>query len=443
MKRFIWIWLIALTFGSLLLGGKSHASILDLKIGPAQAFDVQYYWSHSSDTSTPDYNCYSDPSTCDRLNVSGLTTPYASAGSMQWTQPQLTSGQYYKFFNSATVPGTYGLAVYNADGSLAFVMHDTGDFYKLGADAIFYVGGGFFGTVITTTTGYNYGDSAVLDVGLGTPTSQDFANYTPPSSTVLAAGQTATSGGSNTSGGTSTSGGGTSSPPGPTVDGGTIATSNWSGSEVITSGGSSSAGITATQQSRVDVWTSNSQSYNNVLYINQVYGTDNNVTITQQGVKNRIDLNLEGNGNQVQNTQTGSNYLKEAIPGWGNNVIINQTNTTLTNYTETKIQGNGNSVNHTQTGPGNHLLFNTITGDINTVNTTQTGNAGHYAETKLTGNWNNVKVDQSGNTANKANIDVTNSGGAATVDLQQTGGKNFTIIQNCLNPAGCGTVIRQ
>lgn len=235
-------------------------------------------------------------------------------------------------------------------------------------------------------------------------------------------------------------GGGTSGPP--PFDG-TLTQTNATGTEVITSGSTSTAGITSTQQPKVDTWTNSSQSYNNILYIEQTYGSNNQVTITQSGVKNRIDFTLNGNGNVVNTTQTGSNYLKEEIPGWGNNVTINQSNTALTNYAETKIQGNGNTVNHTQTGPGNHILFSSSAGDINTVNVSQSGNAGHYAETKLTGNWNNVKVEQFGNTANKANIDVTNAGGPATVDLQQTGGRSFTIIQSCTNPAGCSTTVRQ
>ncbi len=220
----------------------------------------------------------------------------------------------------------------------------------------------------------------------------------------------------------------------------TVTQNNAPSNQVISS---STAGPTAPQSTSVNAWAGGTQSYNNVLYIEQTYGANNDVTITQSGVRNRIDFSLNGNGNVANTTQTGSNYLKEEIPGWGNNITINQSNTSLTNYAETKIQGNGNTVNHTQTGPGNHILFSSSAGDINTINTTQTGNAGHYLEVKMTGNWNSVTSNQSGNTSNKANIDLTNAGGAASVDLGQTGGKNFTIIQSCANPAGCTTTVRQ
>jgi len=89
------------------------------------------------------------------------------------------------------------------------------------------------------------------------------------------------------------------------------------------------------------------------------------------------------------------------------------------------------------------LMFNTITGNSNTITAVQEGAGNHYLENKLTGNGNSVLANQSGSTANKANIDLTNAGGAASVDLQQSGGKSFTIIQSCTNPAGCSTVIRQ
>lgn len=263
-------------------------------------------------------------------------------------------------------------------------------------------------------------------------------------------------GGYDASGGTTsgTSGGYTSTltaptqasapaPSGPTVDGGTITQTNAPTGQIIISGSSGPTGPTAGQQTRIDIWINSSSSHNNLVYIDQTYGSNNNVTIVQDGYNNRIDFTLDGNGNAVSNTQTGSNYLKIDVPGWGNNVTTTQTNTVGTNYIETKIQGNGNTVNHQQNGNANQMLFNTIQGDINTVTTIQSGAGAHYAESKILGNWNSVKIDQSGNIANKATIDITNAGGPANVDVQQSGGKSFGIIQSCINPAGCTTVIRQ
>jgi hypothetical protein len=88
-------------------------------------------------------------------------------------------------------------------------------------------------------------------------------------------------------------------------------------------------------------------------------------------------------------------------------------------------------------------MFNSITGNNNTIDAVQKGTGQHYLENKLTGNGNSVSALQEGSTANRATLDLTNAGGPASVDIQQSGGKSFTIIQGCANPAGCTTVIRQ
>ena len=226
---------------------------------------------------------------------------------------------------------------------------------------------------------------------------------------------------------------------------GTINQTNAPGDQIVRSANYYIGPADATdKQNRVLNWRNSTQTYNNELYIEQTYGTNNTVNITQTGDKNKIDFTLGGNNNSINNTQTGSNYLKQEVPGWGNNITTNQSNTTGgSNYAETKLQGNGNTSNHTQSGIGSHILFTKATGDINTITTTQTGSAGHFADITLTGNHNSALLNQSGSSQNNAHINLTNSGGAASVDLQQTGGNNFTIIQNCTNPAGCSTTVRQ
>ena len=185
------------------LANTAQADITDQPFGANQVFDVQYSWSNST-TGAVDYGCYSDASACDTLTVSGLATPFSSVTN---NQPVLTAGQYYQFFDSTTVAGTYGLAVYNADGTQAFVMHETGTFHKATTAGMFYVGGGFYGTVLSPSAGYAAGSSAVLAVGTGTPSASDLSAYTASSTTVLAAGATASSSGSGSTGGTPAAGG--------------------------------------------------------------------------------------------------------------------------------------------------------------------------------------------------------------------------------------------
>lgn len=382
----------------------------DLKFGQYQVADSQ--WNTGACLYTTTCQIYSkNPGTMYKI-------PWTN-GQWQWQ-----TGQYVQFSLTGDSANPYEGKVYNGNGSLAGTI-GTGHIINMGPDYFFFVGNdNNTGQLFSMTSGFA-DSSGVTWTGTLNPTLAQVDSYAAGGSTTpLAAGQTV-------------------APAGPTVAGGTITQTNAPNTQVIVSGGSGPTGPTQSQQTRIDTWTGSSGSYNNLIYIEQTYGNNNTVNITQEGVKNRIDFTLGGNGNSVTNNQTGSNYLKIEVPGWGNAITTNQINLSNTNYTETKIQGNGNTVNHTQTGNGNHILFSTVTGDINTVNTTQAGNAGHYAESKLTGNWNTVKIEQTGNTANRARIDLTNAGGPASVDLQQSGGKTFGITQSCTNPAGCTTVVRQ
>jgi hypothetical protein len=231
---------------------------------------------------------------------------------------------------------------------------------------------------------------------------------------------------------------------GPTIEGGTITQTRAPTNQTITSGGSSSAGPSIDQQARYNAWNTSIQATDNYLYIDQVSGNYNIVNVTQSGTKNTMELGITGSSNTINATQTGVNYLNALVQGNTNSVTSLQTNTSGTHYQETKItSGNNNTINATQKDNGNSLMFNTVTGNNNTISAVQEGSGNHYLENKLTGNGNSVLANQSGSTANKANIDLTNAGGAASVDLQQSGGKNFTIIQSCTNPAGCSTVVRQ
>jgi hypothetical protein len=230
---------------------------------------------------------------------------------------------------------------------------------------------------------------------------------------------------------------------GPTVVGGTINQTNAPGNQTIQSGGSYTNNTNQTnQQNRINTWTNTAAPYSNAVYVDQIGGDNNTVTISLSGTKNRVELTLDGAGtNTVNLTQVGSNYLDASVAGYQNSLTTNQTNSIGTNYVETTISGNNNTANHTQ---GNsQLLFSTVSGNNNTLVTSQTGTGQHYLDVRMTGNGHNVNVNQFGSAANNARIDVTNAGGAATVDLDQNGGKNFTLIQSCGIASGCNTVVNQ
>jgi hypothetical protein len=147
----------------------AFGAITDGKFGINQIFDVQYWWNGNT------------------LNASNFIAPY----NKNFQTVTATSGQYFQFFNSTTNPGTYGLKLMNSNGTQHSIVHDTGDITALGNGAIFYLGSGWLGNVITTSTGYSYGASATFTNMDTSVTSSDLNNYTFASTTPLAAGQTA------------------------------------------------------------------------------------------------------------------------------------------------------------------------------------------------------------------------------------------------------------
>jgi hypothetical protein len=151
------------------LCSNAFGAITDGKFGINQIFDVQYSWNGNT------------------LTAEDFIAPY----NKDFQTVTTTAGQYFQFFNSTTNPGTYGLKLMNSNGTQHSIVHDSGDITALGSGAIFYIGSGFFGNVITTAQGYNYGDSATFTDMDTDVTSSDLNNYTYASSTPLAAGETA------------------------------------------------------------------------------------------------------------------------------------------------------------------------------------------------------------------------------------------------------------
>lgn len=149
----------------------AHADITDGQFSINQIFDVQYSWSGST------------------LNASNFIAPYDK----DFNTVTTTSGQYFQFFASTTNPGTYGMKLMNANGTFNRVIHDYGTITAIGNDAIFYLGTGWLGNVITTSAGYSYGQSDTFTNMDTSVSSSDLTSYTYASTTPLAAGQTASS----------------------------------------------------------------------------------------------------------------------------------------------------------------------------------------------------------------------------------------------------------
>lgn len=239
--------------------------------------------------------------------------------------------------------------------------------------------------------------------------------------------------------------------------------------------------ITIPQQTKVDVWTNKTITDGNKIFIDQVSGSNNTVTMDQDGNKNLINSTISGNSNNVtvkqgtigtgqnevklnligdsntldikqarttQGTAIGTNghYQSVDVTGYNNTVTTQQTNTGGVggHYMETTVNGNQNNITARQTDNGNKIMFTSIAGNNNTVEAVQKGTGQHYLENKLTGNNNSISAVQEGTIANRATLDLTNAGGPASVILQQNGGQNVTVTTTCATAGGCAPVtIRQ
>jgi hypothetical protein len=394
----------------LLFSLTSWANITDLKVSTAQIFDVQ--WSISGSTLyTSGYNyIYAS------INYTTQTASAARLTSANYADINSGSGRYIGFFASTTNPGTYGMAVFNADGTKYKILNNTGSFRALANGAIFYNGNGSWGTLITTGQGYNLGSSATFTVTTSYPTNAQLQAYTPPSSTPLAAGQTAQAA--------------------PTY----------------------SSSITTTQQASKTSHTTARQSQTaNEIYIEQV-GDNNSITIrqgTSSTGKNRMTVSASGNSNTLNlnqgyntdgTTSAGDNnnhYLLLNTYGNSNNITTQQTGNGQ--YNETTISGNNNIVNLQQLGTGSKTLFTNINGSNNTAAIQQKDSGQDYLDLKLTGNGHNVNALQQGSGNHAATIDLTNAGGGSTLNMTQQGStaQTYSIQQSCATPTGCTTTITQ
>jgi hypothetical protein len=364
------------------------AGVTDLRLSTAQIFDVQ--WNISGG----------------KLNTSGFNYIYSSinyatqtTSAARWTAAQTTdagsNGRYISFFHSTTNPGTYGMAVYNSDGSIYKLINNTGSFRTLADGAIFYNGNGMWGTLITTKQGFNYGQSASFTITQEYPTNQQLEAYVPDSTTPLAAGETATP----------------SSPPPPTPV--------------------YSSGITASQQTR-KTNNLNLNTLGNNAQVN-ILGNDNIVNIQQIGGRHFVAVDIHGNINNIDVLQTSTvnarHYMEARVVGSNNDLILQQRDSSKTQFVE--VTGTNNTVTTNQRGTGAHYLDVKVTGDDHTAGILQDGAGNHKATVHLDGSqpWN-FNLNQNSSTSQTYSLPHSMSDGSAVSGTcSAIGGCNLTVNQ--------------
>lgn len=368
----------------------ASAGLLSVKISPAQIFDVQ--WNIQGTT----------------FNASNFTRPFYSVNpngtSCSWCQmttAQVQSvadnNQYFGFFESTTNPGTYGLAVYNANGSVAWVLHNTGSIRALSPDVIFYNGNNFWGTVISITEGFNYGASKSWTDIINNPTQEQINNYAPGATEPLAAGETAAA---------------STPPPPPTPV-------------------YRSSAITQQQATRRSNNLSETSGHNAGVTIT---GDGNDVYILQAGSGGHYaGVGITGNSNSIDINQTSNvgarHYLEASIVGSSNVINLTQSDSAKTQIVT--VNGNFNTVTTSQTGTGNHFLDLSISDNGHTASITQSGSGNHEARIALDGDqpWN-FSLSQEGSTSQRYSLPHDMSDGSVVNGTCSTiGGCNLTITQ--------------
>jgi len=386
----------------LLVSTNAFAAITDLKLSTSQIFDVQWYISGG------------------KLNASGFNYIYSSinydtqtTSAARWTAAQTadaaSNGRYIGFFNSTTNPGTYGMAVYNSDGSVYKLINNTGSFRTLADGAIFYNGNGMWGTLITTKQGYNYGQSGSFTITQEYPTNAQLEAYTPDSTTPLAAGETAAP----------------TEPPPPSY----------------------TATITPEQQSRIDAARLR-QTYKSEINIDQI-GNYNNIDVVQSGFYHLVDVTVSGDSNIVDLAQSGiKNYTRIQLQGSSNSVNNFQSNSgglTPGHFSEIIVAGNNNNIINSQTGDGEKITFIYVNGNINSISNNQSGSGTKYSDLKTIGSGHSIVLEQKDFGQHAARIEVTNNGGASNINVTQQGNVNqtYSIQQSCATVGGCAVTMTQ
>jgi hypothetical protein len=370
----------------LLFANSVYAGVLDLRLQVDQIFDVQ--WSISGGN----------------LNASGFNYIYSSVNyatqstsAARWTAAQTadagSNGRYIAFFNSTTNPGTYGMAVYNSDGSVYKIVNNTGSFRTLASGAIFYNGNGMWGTLITTEAGYANGSSGSWAITKEYPTSADLAAYQAPSY----------------------SGGQSAPPPPPTPVYGP-------------------SGASAAQQSRMDAKLVAAQAGQGHTVEANIMGDTNSIYIDQAGTPSYINLMILGNTNSFTATQN-----------MGAGVHA---------YNETAIIGNNNDVDLIQTGSGMKAAFINVTGDSNTASVTQKDSGEHFVQLDITGDNHTAAILQEGSGNHNAtvqldgsqpwNFDLTQSGATSqTYTLPHAMSDGASVSGTCNAIGGCNLTVNQ
>lgn len=165
------------------------------------------------------------------------------------------------------------------------------------------------------------------------------------------------------------------------------------------------------------------------------------------------------NANELYITQSGDKLVLESAQDGGSyaDFTLNGDNQTITNtqtvstdtadyqWTEMVVYGNYNDIENYQHGSDNKYSDFNISGNNNTVYWEQRDSGPHTVFVSTTGDGHNVYGQQKGSGNHYAELDLTNSGGAYTVNFLQDSStdQTYSLTGICTNTLGCSLNITQ
>lgn len=159
----------------------------------------------------------------------------------------------------------------------------------------------------------------------------------------------------------------------------------------------------------------------------------NEIWVTQVGDVLKMSIVQSGKDNEAFWTVMGNNNDVEGFQG-------------STQHQANIVNGDNNVVDVIQQGGGSHLGFVEIQGSDNTVGLYQSGDQGsHFGDIVLNGDDHSVTSIQKGNGAHSTSLELSNGGGAYTVNTTQdsTTNQTYSLTGTCTNTIGCTITITQ
>jgi hypothetical protein len=192
-----------------------------------------------------------------------------------------------------------------------------------------------------------------------------------------------------------------------------------------------SSGLTTSQQTRRTTNLNENPLGHNAEVT--VSGDDNIINIQQIGGRHYVSVDVQGNVNNIDILQTSTvnarHYMEAKVIGGNNSLILQQRDTSKTQFVE--VLGHNNSVTTNQKGTGSHYLDVKVTGNDHTAGIIQDGSGNHKATVHLDGTqpWN-FNLNQNGNTSQTYSLPHTMSDGSGVNGTcSAIGGCNLTINQ--------------